>query len=422
VRLSRAQAVNKVLQPVRDHFERDPAARELLAQVRQFSKEPVAPSLRRLALLSEADRACIVCAPVLSSHVTLGAVLSTLRQLEAAPDGTQPVLWLRDWSAIALNCFGGQPKPISAAYTVFVGALRAVRPELMARTRVEWQSEAILKDPSNYWISVIDVGRRFSLVQLQALEPAPANEQAGFVVKVLMHTADMLALCPAAVRCAPADEPLARFAEAYRAEFAAALPATHVQAVEPCLVQLREPPTPDTSIAECEYTVLDSAAADAGTKMKKAFCAQGDVSFCPPLRLAQELIRLGSARAAARARVASSPHFSLRLRPQHPCVVSTRTPPAPAAAPAPFSRARPAGALSIKRKPVDGGDVEYADPQQLEADFAAGALHPGDLKPAVVVLVQATLTAIAGALKETAELKKAEADLKTALKALAKKK
>ncbi|KAG8468383.1 hypothetical protein KFE25_013466 [Diacronema lutheri] len=366
-------AVNKVLQPVRAHFENDAAARELLAQVRQFSKEPAPPTLRRLALLSAADRACVVCAPLLRAHVSLGAVIATARRLQAAPAECTPVLWVRDWSAIALDCYGGQSKAIGAAYGVLVAALDALYPSLLARTRVLYQSEAILCDPSNYWISAIDAGRRFSLAQLTPLESAPDNEQAGFVVKALMHVADMLALCPTHVRCERAEEPLAAFSEAYRAAHAADLPAAHVGAVETCSLQLRDVPVAGGpgADAECEYTVLDSATSDAGSKMKKAFCALGNVERNPPLRIAQELLRDGHV-------------------------------------------------LAVKRKPADGGDIEYSDAALLEADFAESKLHPGDLKPAVVALVQAALGKIQARLKATPEAKKAETDLRTALKALAK--
>ena len=420
-----AQAVNKVLQPVRAHFENDAAARELLAQVRQFSKEPAPPTLRRLALLSAADRACVVCAPLLRAHVSLGAVIATARRLQAAPAECTPVLWVRDWSAIALDCYGGQSKAIGAAYGVLVAALDALYPSLLARTRVLYQSEAILCDPSNYWISAIDAGRRFSLAQLTPLESAPDNEQAGFVVKALMHVADMLALCPTHVRCERAEEPLAAFSEAYRAAHAADLPAAHVGAVETCSLQLRDVPVAGGpgADAECEYTVLDSATSDAGSKMKKAFCALGNVERNPPLRIAQELLRDGRARTRAPAQTChatrrATPHALARDRLRLPNELDMRA--------SPRARARARGVpsradvLAVKRKPADGGDIEYSDAALLEADFAESKLHPGDLKPAVVALVQAALGKIQARLKATPEAKKAETDLRTALKALAK--
>ena len=43
--------------------------------------------------------------------------------------------------------------------------------------------------------------------------------------------------------------------------------------------------------------------------------------------------------------------------------------------------------IEIKRKPQFGGDVRYNSFEELERDFANGALHPGDLKPAVAKVI-----------------------------------
>ena len=49
------------------------------------------------------------------------------------------------------------------------------------------QSEAILRDPSQYWISVINVGRFFQLQRVREVDEA--NEYAGQVVAGLLHVA-----------------------------------------------------------------------------------------------------------------------------------------------------------------------------------------------------------------------------------------
>jgi len=241
----------------------------------------------------------------------------------------------------------------------------------MAAVRVEWQSAAILRDPSNYWISAINVGRAFMLEQLQQLEPAPANEQAGFVVKCLMHVADCLSLCPHTLCCGPADRPLADFAAQYVATQGLQQP--DVLSIAPVEVQLRDWPTPGVFDPECEYTMLDNPAADCNRKLNKSYCAIGDVERNTPLRLAQAFVAQGAK-------------------------------------------------LSVKRKAENGGDIEYTDAAQVRADFQSEALHPGDLKPAVATLVQAALKSAQAELSSSPEGKKAEADLKTAIKQAAKQK
>ena len=81
----------------------------------------------------------------------------------------------------------GDLKLIGACYTLLKEALIAVAPRLMSRVSVRIQSEEILKDPSAYWISVINVGRVFQLQRVREVDGS--NEYAGHVIAALMHVA-----------------------------------------------------------------------------------------------------------------------------------------------------------------------------------------------------------------------------------------
>lgn len=48
-------------------------------------------------------------------------------------------------------------------------------------------------------------------------------------------------------------------------------------------------------------------------------------------------------------------------------------------------------APQVSRKPDNGGDKTYSDIAELCADYASGALHPGDLKPALAKALNAIL-------------------------------
>lgn len=41
------------------------------------------------------------------------------------------------------------------------------------------------------------------------------------------------------------------------------------------------------------------------------------------------------------------------------------------------------GKFDVTRKPDNGGDKSYTSSEELVADYSSGALHPGDLKPAL---------------------------------------
>merc|ERR1712176_1421964 len=108
-------------------------------------------------------------------------------------------------------------------------------------------------------------------------------------------------------------------------------------------------------------------------KMKKAFCEPGNVKFCPVLAWTDALLV----------------HHK---------------------------------ELLIKRKPDNGGDKTYTDVKSVQADYASGALHPGDLKPAVGKLLNVALENMRTSVKASKELQKAQKDLDAIAKAKAKKK
>jgi tyrosyl-tRNA synthetase len=77
------------------------------------------------------------------------------------------------------------------------------------------------------------------------------------------------------------------------------------------------------------------------SKLKKAFCEPGNIAFCPPIELGVV--------------------FALSM----------------------------SGNLLVERTEANGGNHTYSSRNEIENDFLAGSLHPGDLKAAVsTVMVQ----------------------------------
>ena len=98
------------------------------------------------------------------------------------------------------------------------------------------------------------------------------------------------------------------------------------------------------------------------TKLKKAFCEPQNIAFCPPIDLATV--------------------FAMRP------------------------------AMVVERSADNGGNAEYTSREQLEADFASGALHPGDLKASVSNAMVQVLTNVAAAFKSDPVATKAAKELK----------
>jgi len=96
------EAVNALVQPVREHFATNERAATILATITGWMAEPKelrASPLRRLQALPDGHGpAWAVFAPPPSLSPTAGAALDLLRCLRAAPEGWTRVLWLSDWS------------------------------------------------------------------------------------------------------------------------------------------------------------------------------------------------------------------------------------------------------------------------------------------------------------------------------------
>ena len=78
------------------------------------------------------------------------------------------------------------------------------------------------------------------------------------------------------------------------------------------------------------------------------------------------------------------------------------------------------GQLLVKRKPDNGGDVSFTAPGPLREAYASGALHPGDLKPAVRDAVDEVLQRVRAAIASDPELQKADKEVTKVLKRNAK--
>jgi tyrosyl-tRNA synthetase len=326
-----------------------------------------------------------VLAPFARLSITLDEILSIVAMLESAPPEATVVLWLSDWGSFVRNCLGGDMKAIQSSYHVLVSTLTTLHPSTMSRVKVMYQKQTILESGGDYWISVINAGRQHQLQDIVDVEPS--NESAGAVVAGLMRCADILALAPTASNptgCAP--DRLSVLGDADEAALTALAVNFARAPASPAVVcfdlRLKQQEGGAGVAPEMERLLVLDSAQDIGSKIKKkAFCEPTNVEFCPPIAIAAALMRVAGA------------------------------------------------ALAIARSPENGGDKEFsasamgspdAAVQALEEDFRSGALHPGDLKPAVLRMVDAYLAPMRAALKADRTLKDADAKLKAAAKKAAK--
>lgn len=332
------EEINKLLDPVRRHFQNDTAARELLAKVRQWKKENMVPptAITMLkALGSESADVFAVFALPPSGSVKIASALQMLGQLALAPADSRAVLWLADWTAVADGCLGGSEKRIHGYYELLLFCMRKLAPERMASVRVIWQSLAVLEDPSSYWISVINVGRKSSIENVRAaLKSGQKLEYASQVLSTLMHIGDVLAMSgPGCLTlcCNQQERSLQELAMEKCKASGADVPKLHCVNLDNLALQLEI----GSKVTEAQANImLGDDEATVRKKVKKAFCDPSNLAFCPPLSWVSALWMVEST-------------------------------------------------FDVNRDISNGGDVSYKEYEAVKVDFQSGKLHPGDLKAAL---------------------------------------
>lgn len=371
--------LNKLLQPVRDHFTNDENAKVLFEKVRQFKREGKIKSaekqIRRLNLVSLGKvktESHVVYAPLPSATPTMEQIFQVITLLKASKQADRhKVLFLPDWTARVCNKCDADLKAINAYFTILITSLKALEPELMKEVIILKQSEAILSDPSNYWISVINAGRYFPLDDVMGT--ANDSDGVGIVIGRLMKVADIMGLEPSSIGTLDSEEAQieSKMISHYFAEKLESLKNPTI-IVESCpSLGLQKIENESHKTENYEYFLLDDPKVHGKSKMKKAFCEPGNIDFCPPITLA------------------------LCFGP---------------------------GIITVQRSPDNGGDIKYSSKEEIEADFKNGNLHPGDLKATSTAIMLKVLEKISFAIKNDSDSTKASKGLKAFQKKMSKKK
>jgi len=410
LKASLIEAVDALVAPVRKHFTENADASALLARIAEYKKEDQSAAakkaaekpMRRLSLGLE-GKSHVVVAPMPTAHCSLSVLFTLLKQLKLAPSDKQAVLWLPDWSAMVLSSFDGDMKVIKAAYTVLVEAMRAIDLKYggdgLKNTKVMFQSEAIMNGPSEYWISVINVGRALKVKEVQTGYPslplsntsaAPSgpskiavdaaaeeglgeeeggvSEPVGCVVAALMFVGDILALAPHSIACQDNDGQVKLALDYWTSSGVSVrnglVTPTALSSSPVSTWMSKEPPLLPALYSvqahDDDYFIGDDPKAGANKKMKRAFCEPMNTSMNPPLSIAR--------------------HVILDLM----------------------------GSFQAGDKTYSGEGAWGA----MKADFEADALSPQLLKPAATTAMAAMLDVINSHLKKQPDAKKAEASIK----------
>ena len=230
------------------------------------------------------------------------------------------------------------------------------------------------------------VGRAFQLSRVRAVDES--NPEAGQVLAAVMHVADVLAVGASAAGGAAtsvAHPPEQAALHALALEYLSTDEAVAEAKLQPPVLvpvaqaslNLKALDAPaDVAVGDSELLLLETQP-DVVKKIKKAFCEPGNVAHCPPIALATEVVLAYGDGAAPRQLVV----------------------------------------------PSKGAEPQsFGSGAQLQAAFAAGTLHPGDLKPAVRDAVEAVLQRVRAHVLADKELAAAEKEMQKVHKRMTSKK
>ncbi|EPY25213.1 tyrosyl-tRNA synthetase [Strigomonas culicis] len=358
--------VNALLEPVRQHFATNAEAKQLLELVKSFRKGGEAPPLAEEKPREAPARplACLFFPATFKLPLDTAAavVAGAKRFLAEHPDG-EVVLLLPQWMAVACDELTGDEKDVKAALAYNVALLREYG--LPAAVRVEEEEALVLADPNTFWYTAINVGRKNTLAHVEEVHGGEVKN-AGQVVAAMMRVADVVLLNATHVLSTSFDGNVNQLVSEYTNSAVAieALP-------EGALPPLHRPDVAPTPLGADDVLHLDDTDMDIRRKIKKAYSAPNERSN-PVIAVAVALIQL-------------------------------------------------CGSLQVERGEANGGNVDYTEESALREDCGSGALHPGDLKAAVVkVLLERSASTRAA--MATPDNKKLSQTLRNAEKKLSKKK
>ncbi|ORC86241.1 putative tryptophanyl-tRNA synthetase [Trypanosoma theileri] len=363
------EAVNVLLEPVRQHFANDSNAKKLLEQVLSFRKGGAAPPLASISVPEQSSTPLAVAwlPAVIKLPVDYAVALSVAvkKFLRENPQG-EVVLLLPEWTAFACNEITGEEKAINAALELNLALLQSHWLS-NSQVRVVRQGELIHRDPNTYWVNAIHAGRRNRLQRVE--EACGELKSAGNVVAALMYTADAAALGATHIFTTARDHgPHILLREFFADRIVS------VDVVENVIPPLHRPQE-DTAAASTTTTAddlltVDDTDMDLRRKIKKAYCAPNE-SHNPVLSIAAWLLQ-------------------------------------------------ERGELLVERAADNGGNTTYTAESQLRDDALSGALHPADLKAAVTKWLLEGCVATKAVLS-SADGKKNSQTLRQAEKTLSKK-
>jgi len=245
--------------------------------------------------------------------------------------------WVADWFALMNNKMGGDLKKIQNVGKYMVEVWKAAGMD-MEKVQFISSSEDINANAATYWPLVLDISRKFNLARITRCSQIMGRSEsddlsASQIFYPCMQCADIFHLkadiCQLGMDQRKVNMLAREYCDLIKRKNKPVILSHYMM---PGLKQGQEKMSksePDSAI------FMEDSEPDVNTKIKKAFCPPEVVEGNPCLAYIRHIV---------------IPHF---------------------------------GDFTIARSDANGGNITYTDPSKLEADYLAGNVHPGDLKPSL---------------------------------------
>ncbi|CAG9332050.1 unnamed protein product [Blepharisma stoltei] len=280
-------------------------------------------------------------------HIAQG-LLKAINVNKLTSSGCIFIFWVADWFAMLNNKMGGDLTKIRLVGKYMIETWRAAGMD-MRNVKFLWCSEEINKKPNEYWERVMDIAMRNNITRLKRCGQIMGREESGKmpaaqILYPIMQCSDIFFLKADICQLGLDQRKVNVLAREYCDQIKQAKKPVILS--HPMLMGLKKDQEKMSKSDPGSAIFMQDSQEDVVTKINKAYCEPGDIEKNPVLNYTKHII------------------FGSR------------------------------GELLIKRAPENGGDTLYNSYEALEADFAAGRIHPGDLKPAVSGAINSLLDPI----------------------------
>ncbi|KAI0565374.1 Tyrosyl-tRNA synthetase [Gracilaria domingensis] len=282
--------------------------------------------------------------------------------------GCEFVFWVADWFAQLNNKMGGDLKKIRVVGEYFIEVWKACGMN-MDHVKFLWASDEINKRSDEYWTRVMDIARLNSVSRVKRcctiMGRGDGDElSAAQIMYPCMQCADIFFLKADICQLGMDQRKVNMLAREYCDQRTPKIKNKPIILSHHMMPGLKQGQAKMSKSDPSSAIYMEDSVAEVNSKIKGAFCAEGEVDGNPVLEYVKYIV---------------------------------------------FPKL---GGLSIKRSEANGGDMRYDTYERLEADFAGGALHPGDLKPAVARAINEMLQPVRDHFKNNAHAKKLLAQVK----------